>query len=176
MHVTPVQSNEFGTGQPIKRWWVLSWLSSVISDRAQCFFHSTQTFFSLAERLSVTLFGKISQKPMALGKGAIIFPMITRNTDGWVVMTCTEQTRINPMSLCFHSEFYTIHNIFAPISSLKNAPVDRLTEGARVYVSGVIRYLDFHNAEGRLKQQGQILSSSVLLCEQSENPSNGNLE
>lgn len=74
----------------------------------------------------------------------------------------------------FYSEFKAKHDVLAPPSIVNDVSVDRLNEGNRVYVTGVIRYSDFLSADGRPKQQGQIIPSNIIPCEQNEDPASGN--
>lgn len=56
--------------------------------------------------------------------------------------------------------------------ALQNLPEESLQEGARIFVTGVIEYRKFQGIGYRDRQQGQIVTNSVILCDESSSGGN----
>lgn len=52
---------------------------------------------------------------------------------------------------------------FSPL--VRNSLADRLIEGQRIYVSGIIGYTEFQSADGKRKNSGCIVANEVFLCQ-----------
>lgn len=71
------------------------------------------------------------------------------------------------------SEYYAKHRAMLSASRVQKLVADRLIEGQRVYVSGVIGYTEFQTPEGHRRQSGHILANNLFLCEENDDHNSG---
>lgn len=76
----------------------------------------------------------------------------------------------------FYSEYYAKHRAIIQTKRLTNFLGDRLIEGQRVYVSGLIGYAEIQTANGKRGQSGFILPDELYRCEDGDGPESGKLE
>lgn len=76
--------------------------------------------------------------------------------------------------MCYiRSDSYAKHRAMLSASRVQDLLADRLIEGQRIYVSGVIGYTEFQNAEGHRRQSGHVLAKNLFLCDEHQDSDSG---